>query len=418
MGSVARVSAPQRSPGRLATRFSVVGAALAVLLVVAFVALLVAVSDLRHTSQAVTRSQATVDAAGQTERGALELSTALRGYLLLGERSILAPGLRAQAALPGQLAALRRLAAPDPAQARRAASLSALVRAYVALASQEIAVGSRRPRPELVAAAEAARRQLDRIRAGFGSFLSVERATAGRLDADASATARRAAVIGVVCFLILLAAIPLGLTYLARVVVAPVRAVGAAARNLAGGDLSARAPAAGAGEVAALARAFNSMADALEVSRTELERRGVRLTETNRDLRAAYANLEASKREAILALSTPVLQLQDRLLVLPLIGGMDVERARQVDDRLLAEVRARRARAVIVDVTGVPEIDTGTAEQLVRTVAAVRLLGARVIMTGVSGELAEALSGLDVDLATLHSYADLQAGVDAATGRR
>jgi rsbT co-antagonist protein RsbR len=97
---------------------------------------------------------------------------------------------------------------------------------------------------------------------------------------------------------------------------------------------------------------------------------------------------------------------------------MDVERARQVDDRLLAEVRARRARAVIVDVTGVPEIDTGTAEQLVRTVAAVRLLGARVIMTGVSGELAEALSGLDVDLATLHSYADLQAGVDAATGRR
>jgi rsbT co-antagonist protein RsbR len=73
---------------------------------------------------------------------------------------------------------------------------------------------------------------------------------------------------------------------------------------------------------------------------------------------------------------------------------------------------------VVVDVTGVPEIDRPVARQVQRTVAAVRLLGARVIITGVSGELAEALVGLGIDFAALDSFADLQSGVEFATGRR
>jgi rsbT co-antagonist protein RsbR len=103
------------------------------------------------------------------------------------------------------------------------------------------------------------------------------------------------------------------------------------------------------------------------------------------------------------------------VLVLPIIGKLDVERARQTDDRLLAEVRARRARVVVIDVTGVPEIDSRVAAQLLRTVTAVRLLGARVITTGVSGELAVALVALEVDFTVVESYADLQRGVESAT---
>ena len=135
----------------------------------------------------------------------------------------------------------------------------------------------------------------------------------------------------------------------------------------------------------ALARSFNSMAAALEVSRTELEQRGVRLGETNRQLRAAYEELERSKQQAILELSTPVLQLQPGLLVLPVIGALDLERAQQLDERLLSAVREHRARVVVIDVTGVPVIDSRSPCGCCGTVASVRLLGARVLVTGMSG---------------------------------
>ena len=147
--------------------------------------------------------------------------------------------------------------------------------------------------------------------------------------------------------------------------------------------------------MAALARSFNAMADALEVSRTELEHRGVRLGDTNRELRNTYKELERSKQQTILELSTPVLQLASRVLVLPIIGALDEERAHQIDDRLLAEVRARRARVVVIDVTGVPEIDSRVAGQLLGTVAALRLLGSRVIVAGISGELAAGPRGVE-----------------------
>jgi rsbT co-antagonist protein RsbR len=72
---------------------------------------------------------------------------------------------------------------------------------------------------------------------------------------------------------------------------------------------------------------------------------------------------------------------------------------------------------VVVDVTGVPDIDTPVAAQLQRTFRSVGLLGARVIVTGVSGELAQSLVGLGVDFAGLDSYADLQSGVESARGQ-
>jgi len=175
----------------------------------------------------------------------------------------------------------------------------------------------------------------------------------------------------VITFLLLLAAIPLALAYLLRVVVAPVRDVILAAEKLAGGDPAARAPEAGAGEVGALARSFNAMADALAIGRTELETRGIRLGDANRRLRDTLAQLERSKAQAILELSTPVLQLSRRRLVLPVIGAVDVEPARQIDERLLHAVREHRARVVVIDVTGVPEIDTPVAAQLQKTFVAV-----------------------------------------------
>jgi len=402
---------------RLGTRFYVVGAVLGALLTFAFVVMLLAIDDLRDTSRAELRSQEIAIAAAGAESATLELSTGLRGFLLTGEDRFLVPARQAQAELPRQLEVVRRLTAGDAVQAARAAELAPLIATYDDYVREQVAAGADRSRPELAASASGAKARLDPLRSRFAAFIAAERRRTAELERAADATARRAAILGVICFVLLLAAVPLSLAYLLRSVVAPVRAIGDAARRLAAGEPKARAPESGAGEVGALAHAFNAMAGALEVSRTELEHRGVRLVETNRQLRGAFAELERSKQRAILELSTPILQLEHGLLVLPVIGSVDLERAQQLDTRLLYEVRDKRARVVVLDVTGVPEIDTPVANQLLQTVASVRLLGARVIMTGVSGELAAALVGLDVDFALLKSYADLQRGVESATGR-
>ena len=404
--------------GRLATRFYAVGAVLGVLLTGSFLVLLLAIDDLRDTSEALVRSEERVTVASRTLRRAVDLETGLRGLVLTGDESFLDPAQGAQAQLPPILRDLLRLYADEPAGAARARAAAEEVRDYERYIARQIAAGPDRPRTELLAAAEEGKGRLDVVRRALDSLIDDELVRIAELEHDADATADRARIIGIITFLLLLAAVPAALLYLLRVVVAPVRAVGEAAQRLAGGEPQARAPEGGAGEVAALARSFNSMAAALEVSRAELETRGVRLGETNEQLRAALQDLERSKAQAILELSTPVLQLSTGLLVLPIIGALDLERARQIDGRLLAEVRERRAGVVVIDVTGVPEIDTPVAGQLQRTVAAVGLLGARVIMTGISGELADALVALDVQFSGLDSFADLQSGVEWAARRR
>src|SRR6202165_2635334 len=90
------------------------------------------------------------------------------------------------------------------------------------------------------------------------------------------------------------------------------------------------------------------------------------------------------QQEAIRELSTPVLQVRDRLLILPIIGVIDPQRARQLTEQLLRGIRANRAKVVVVDITGVPSVDATVANHLVQTVDASRLMGANVIVTGLS----------------------------------
>ena len=90
------------------------------------------------------------------------------------------------------------------------------------------------------------------------------------------------------------------------------------------------------------------------------------------------------QQEAIRELSTPVLQVRERLLILPIIGVLDGQRARQLTEQLLRGIRTNRARVVVIDITGVPAIDSTVANHLVQTVDASRLMGASVIITGLS----------------------------------
>src|SRR5256886_729423 len=104
------------------------------------------------------------------------------------------------------------------------------------------------------------------------------------------------------------------------------------------------------------------------------------------------------QQKAIRELSTPVLQVRERLLILPIIGVIDSQRARQVTEQLLRGIRANRAKVVVIDITGVPSVDSTVANHLVQTVDASRLMGATVIVTGLSSEIAQTLVTIGVDL--------------------
>src|SRR5204863_4217602 len=120
------------------------------------------------------------------------------------------------------------------------------------------------------------------------------------------------------------------------------------------------------------------------------------------------------QQEAIRELSTPVLQVRERLLILPIIGVIDPQRARQVTEQLLRGIRANRAKVVVIDITGVPSVDSTVANHLVQTVDASRLMGAGVIITGLSSEIAQTLVTIGVDLSKMNAVGDLQGGIEEA----
>jgi rsbT co-antagonist protein RsbR len=120
------------------------------------------------------------------------------------------------------------------------------------------------------------------------------------------------------------------------------------------------------------------------------------------------------QQEAIRELSTPVLQVRERLLILPIIGLIDPHRARQLTEQLLRGIRANRARVVVIDITGVAAMDANVANLLVLTVESARLLGARVIVTGLSPEIAQTLVNIGVDLGKMNTVGDLQGGIEEA----
>lgn len=120
------------------------------------------------------------------------------------------------------------------------------------------------------------------------------------------------------------------------------------------------------------------------------------------------------QQEAIRELSTPVLQLRERLVILPIIGVIDPQRARQLTEQLLRGIRAHRAKVVVMDITGVPSVDATVANHLVQTVDASRLMGATVIVTGLSAEIAQTLVDIGVDLTKMKTVGDLQGGIEEA----
>ena len=115
--------------------------------------------------------------------------------------------------------------------------------------------------------------------------------------------------------------------------------------------------------------------------------------------------------ETILRLSVPVLEIRPGLLLLPLMGEVTEERARQMTQELMQKVRATRARAVVLDVTGVLSISDVFARHLENTAQVAKLLGAQVILTGVSGAAARTFVEIGADLSAVTLKGDLRSGI-------
>jgi len=121
-----------------------------------------------------------------------------------------------------------------------------------------------------------------------------------------------------------------------------------------------------------------------------------------------------AQQDEIRELSTPVLRVRDRLLIVPIIGLMDSARAHQLTDHVLKGIRAHRAKVVVIDITGVPTVDSAVANHLIQTVQAARLLGARSILTGIAPEIAQTLVRIGVEVGKLNAVGDLQEGLAEA----
>ena len=116
----------------------------------------------------------------------------------------------------------------------------------------------------------------------------------------------------------------------------------------------------------------------------------------------------------IMELSTPVMQVWQGVVVAPLIGSLDSNRTQQFMERLLGRIVETNSPVALVDIMGVPTIDTQTAQHLIETISAVRLLGAQVVLTGVRPAIAQTLVHLGIDLSSIMTRSSLAAGLQVA----
>jgi rsbT co-antagonist protein RsbR len=125
----------------------------------------------------------------------------------------------------------------------------------------------------------------------------------------------------------------------------------------------------------------------------------------------------AAQQRAIRELSTPIIPIMDNIIIVPLIGTIDAVRAKDITRSLLAGVREHQAKVVIMDITGVPLVDSGVADYLDRTIQAARLKGAHTVVTGISSAVAETIVDLGIDWGEIETRSDLQTGLLAALDR-
>jgi signal transduction histidine kinase len=246
---------------------------LALLIGLAFSVLLWSIADVRGSLNAARHSEAKLVEANGLEKLLVDLETGQRGFIIARQESFLQPWENARAAFPGQ--AQKFVHATDsPGQQGLALRITQAGASYIRDYSVPLVDAARRgdPHARSVAVSEEGKRRIDALRTQFDRFYKAERSIIAARQEAAEANAHQAVVgasVGLAGSVLLIVAFA---GYQRRAIVRPVRTAAAVAARLAGGDLAARMPETGAGEIGELEVAFNAMGSSLEESRDELRR--------------------------------------------------------------------------------------------------------------------------------------------------
>jgi len=150
---------------------------------------------------------------------------------------------------------------------------------------------------------------------------------------------------------------------------------------------------------------------------SEQEQR-IRLEKAERARERLQQQVIDAQRLAIQELSSPIIPLMDTpqggIIAMPLVGSVDSTRARDITRALLVGIQDHRAKVVILDITGVPLVDSGVATYLTKTIQSARLKGARTIITGISDAVAETIVDLGIDWGDVITLDDMQTGIVVA----
>jgi signal transduction histidine kinase len=256
----------------LTRRMLVASGLLALIIATAFAVLLSSVADLRTSERRARQSEQVLVVANRLERLVVDLESAQRGFVITSQKRFLQPWRDAQVAFPDQASNLQQLVADNPEQQVRAQRITQRITSYLLDYSIPLVISAEQDpaaaRSE--AATDEGRRRIEAIRTEFDQFVATEQqlAAARERRSDVAATraiiAATAGLAGSILLIVLFAG------YLTRAIVRPVREAAAMAGRLAQGDLSVRIPERGIAEIGLLQRSFNTMAESLQQSRTEL----------------------------------------------------------------------------------------------------------------------------------------------------
>lgn len=153
-----------------------------------------------------------------------------------------------------------------------------------------------------------------------------------------------------------------------------------------------------AGEIAYFATLYENVTEQVELDR--------RMTVANSELE--------QQRESLHSMTSPIIQVWEGILTVPLTGALDAGRSMRVIEELLEEIIKQQADIVLLDITGVPLIDTDVANLLLQAVRAVSLLGSQAVLVGIQAELAQTITHLGVDLSHVVTLTNLRAGLEWA----
>lgn len=196
-----------------------------------------------------------------------------------------------------------------------------------------------------------------------------------------------------------------GIWFGRRTIVKSVVLLSAAARAVANGDLGQTIEAKQNDEIGTLQRSFNEMIAKLRDQRTVLQTRNAELERSAQQQQQLF--------ETVQQLSTPLLPLAQGVVALPIVGHVDTQRADAIMHTLLQGVAEQRARVAILDVTGIAVLDTHVTKLLFQAIQSVELLGARVLLAGISATMAQVIVEQGIDFGHLATYRDLGTALDA-----